>query len=214
MAKTAANLVFSEFQGNFMILLPLFFFVYIAVWIALVIGVGIVSWRFSKSKKVTGIASVVAFFVMYWPAFGDYFSTVNAHKAYCEKEAGFKIYVTPEQWAAENPGVLETLVPYEKFTPYDQGELGNDRFAIKFELFPMDNFAVQKSVEKLLDIKTNEVLYEGIDFSRGYEHYNSKDWRHIKIWLNSPSCFTYQDLHEKSILKNTYFKKLNTRWSN
>ena len=80
-----------------MILLPLFFLIYFLVWVGLVVGVGVISWRSSKSVIGTGVAVAIVFFVMYWPAFGDYFPTVNAHKEYCEKEAGFKIYVTPEQ---------------------------------------------------------------------------------------------------------------------
>ena len=197
-----------------MILLPLFFLIYFLVWVGLVVGVGVMSWRSSKSVMATGIAVAIAFLVMYWPAFGDYFSTVNAHKELCEKEAGFKIYVTPEQWDAANPGVLETLIPYAKFTPYDHGELGNERFAIKFDMFLMEGVAVRKEVSTFVDIKTKKVLYESINFSRGYGYYEPQDWRKIKTWLDSPSCYSYQDTLEKNRLKDVYFKKLNTRWSN
>ncbi len=195
-----------------MILLPLFFLLYLLIWVGLVVGVGIISWRFSKSIGVTAITVVIAFFVMFWPAFGDYFPTVNAHKQYCEKEAGFKIYVTPEQWIAENPGVLETLVPYVKFTPHEHLSLGNARFGMRAETYQTSNPAVRKEIESLVDIKTKKILSQTINFSRGYWYYQPQDWRAFKIWLDERSCYLDGEPKEIKNKSKEYFQKLNTKW--
>ena len=51
-------------------------------------------------------AALVMFLIPGW----DWIPTVVAHKYYCEKEAGFWVYKTLDQWKAENPGIAETLV--------------------------------------------------------------------------------------------------------
>jgi len=197
-----------------MILLPLFFLVYILIWVGLVFGTGIISWRLYKSKVVTSFATTAMFLVMYWPAFGDYFPTVKAHKEYCEKEAGFKIYVTPEQWIAENPGVLEALIPYTKFTPYDHGELGNERIGMRFvKNFINENLAIQKKVETVYDIKDKKIIYEYIDFSRGYGRIFSADIRSIKFWLYLDSCYSDEKIKFNLSRRMEILKKFNTKWS-
>jgi hypothetical protein len=47
--------------------------------------------------------------VMYLIPFWDLIPTLVMHQYRCATEAGFWVYKTPEQWVAENPGVLETL---------------------------------------------------------------------------------------------------------
>jgi len=51
----------------------------------------------------------VAAFGMYNLVFWDLIPTLLVHKYYCETQAGFWVYKTPEEWRDENPGVLETL---------------------------------------------------------------------------------------------------------
>ena len=52
--------------------------------------------------------------LLYLAVFWDHIPTVLVHKYYCETEAGFWVYKTPEQWKKENPGVMETLVDTNK----------------------------------------------------------------------------------------------------
>jgi hypothetical protein len=196
-----------------MILLPLFFLIYFLAWVGLVVGVGVMSWRSSKSVIGTGVAVGIAFLIMYWPAFGDYFPTVNAHREYCEKEAGFKIYVTPEQWDAENPGVLETLTPTaDSSADEEYMDFGNKRFAMKLKVSSLNGAAIRKEVESIVDIKTKKILAENINFSSGYWYKQPQDWRSIKIWLDSRSCFSPHEAEIGFSQRKEYFRKLNTKW--
>ena len=43
--------------------------------------------------------------------FWDWLPMELSYKYSCDNKAGLTVYMTPEQWQAENPGVLETLVP-------------------------------------------------------------------------------------------------------
>lgn len=81
----------------------------------LILWMGAVVWAhrwangrgYSKSKAMgMGIA---AFLVMYLIPFWDHIPTLVAHKYYCEKEAGFWVYKTLDQWKAENPGGLDEI---------------------------------------------------------------------------------------------------------
>lgn len=183
---------------------------YIAIWGLLIFLASFISWKLFKLKTVTIIAGLVAFGVMYWPAFGDLIPTLWAHKQLCAKEAGFKVYVTPEQWAEENPGVLETLIPYEKYTAKNNIEFGNERIGMVFDIYPFEDFAVQKKVTKIIDVNTKKILLEDIDFVRGYGKLNNS----LKFWLHSGSCYSNEYLNEKLLIQKEYLRKFNTIWSN
>ncbi len=187
---------------------------YIALWVLLVFLASYISWKLFKSKAMAIIAGLVAFGVMYWPAFGDLVPTLLAHKQLCEKEAGFNVYVTPEQWEKDNPGVLETLVPYEKYTAKGNLEFGNERIGMTFDVYSYKDLAVRKEVEKIIDVKTNKVLSENIDFSRGYGSLGSDDFRSIKFWLYLSSCYKNYDLDENLKQRKYFYKLLKTTWSN
>lgn len=158
------------------------------------------------------ILGVAGFLVGYWPAFGDFIPTLRAHKQFCEKEAGFKVYVKPEKWILENSIVIESLTPYKNFVEQDGFVLGNERIGSKFDKRDYYLKSVQKKVEKIVDLKTKEILAEDIDFSRGYGRFGSQDFRSIKVWLYSNSC---HNEHETIVLiskRIDFFKKLRTKW--
>lgn len=192
----------------------LIYIVYLALWFLLVFVSCLIAWRFSKSKKITVIAGMVAFLVMFWPAFGDFIPTYLAHKKMCEKEAGFKIYVTPEQWAENNPGVLETLVPYRFHVEKDGVVLGNERIGSISAWYPYPEPNVRKEVSKTIDIKSNLILAERVDFRRGYINYSSDDIDAVKIWLFLPYCFSKSEVTKINSEMIEFNKKLNIKWSN
>lgn len=183
---------------------------YIAVWSLLVFLVSFISWRLSKSKKITIIAGFIAFGVMYWPAFGDLIPTLLAHKQLCKKEAGFIVYVTPEQWAEENPGILETLVPYKKYIAKENIELGNKRIGMSISINSLIDGSIQRKEVIVFDIKTKTVFFKDIDFSRGYGGLNHS----LKFWLHSYSCYTESQQKEKMLVRKSFLRKLNTIWGN
>lgn len=193
--------------------LLLIYIVYLALWFFFIFVSCFIAWKFSKSKKITVMAGLVAFLVMFWPAFGDYIPTWWAHKQLCEKEAGFKVYVTPEQWAEENPGVIETLYPYKNHVVKDGVVFGNERIGSEFIMHPIHNLNVRKKISKIIDTKNGSVLAEYIDFRRGYINHFSNDIKAIKVWMVLPSCFSKEEMQENRSKSIEFHKKLNTKWS-
>ena len=51
-----------------------------------------------------GLTALIMYLIPFW----DWLPTVAMHRYYCEKEAGFWVYKSLEQWKEENPGVMET----------------------------------------------------------------------------------------------------------
>ncbi len=181
---------------------------YLALWFLLVFLSCVVTWKFSKSKKVMGLVGIIAFLIMYWPAFGDYIPIWWAHKQLCEKEAGFTVYITPEQWAKENPGVLETLIPFQKFTISEDFELGNSRIGMGITISPLNNGSVRRKTVITIDVKTKKILSKNVDFIRGYGGLNNS----IKPWLHSYSCYSDTERKEKLLVRKAFLRKLNTIW--
>lgn len=190
-----------------------FLLLYLVIWILVVLIAAYFGWRFTKSKMVMFFVGAIAFLAMYWPAFGDLIPTLWAHKQLCEKEAGFKVYITPEHWEEENPGVLDTLYPYEKYIEVGEGRLENDRFMTSFKIHDYLYPPIKKYTDKIYDVETNEVLAERIDFSRGYGNLSlGLDNRAIKIWLSSDSCFNEIDKGEILFKIREYYSKLKMKW--
>ena len=86
--------------------------VFAAIAVYLIVSIAVVAFSARAAKKKGrspwrwgGGAALVMYLLVFW----DYIPTVVAHKYYCEKEAGFWVYKTVEQWKAENPGVAEVL---------------------------------------------------------------------------------------------------------
>jgi hypothetical protein len=147
-----------------------------------------------KSAARWGTGAALA---MYLLLFWDHIPTVLAHKYYCDKEAGFWVYKTAEQWKKENPGVMETLVA-NKGTPsrdekFDGGRgttttyFLNDRFnwivKVDDQSFPNR----RRHEQEVIDSKTREVLARYIDFSTAQGSYGG-GWYGWKFWLRSEHC--------------------------
>jgi hypothetical protein len=174
---------------------------YLLISIAVVIGAISYARKHGKSAIRWGSGAAL---VMYLLVFWDHIPTVVAHRYYCEKEAGFWVYKTLDQWKAENPGVMETLPTPSKtgsptrYEAYDDGHgkrdtyLLNDRFnwivsqQDKSILLP-----VIRTEHEVKDIKKNEILARYVDFSTG----NSvKDTvgppGPLKFWLSNRHCLS------------------------
>jgi hypothetical protein len=132
-----------------------------------------------------------AFLVVYLPVFWDWLPTVVAHRYYCEKEAGFWVYKTLEQWKKENPGVMETLI-YEKKIPYVQTPYGramvlNQRFLhiYKYEgPLLVNRWRIETEIR---DSKNGEVIAREINFSTSQMR-RQAGWSGWKLWLASERC--------------------------
>lgn len=144
-----------------------------------------------RSAKRWGWGAVL---VMYLIPFWDWLPTVAAHQLYCAKDSGFWVYKTVDQWNAENPGVMETLVR-NKRTVLKTVYAGNI-YATTFALNSRFNWIVTKTgpfpinrwrwEQKLVDSANHEVLARYVDFSSGNGNVGGEP--PIKFWLQSGHC--------------------------
>ena len=165
----------------------------------LLVSIAVVKWaiRYArKHEKNTKLWGFGAAFIMYNLVFWDWIPTVVAHKYYCATEAGFWVYKTLDQWKAENPGVLETLVEY----PIWQHERREDKDVAhinqRFSMVYIDHLRSKSEGEiflhvwrwtyELVDSKTNEVLAKSIDFSTGNGFIGGES--ELRFWLHSDHC--------------------------
>lgn len=181
--------------------------------IYLILWISVTAWayRWAKrrgySKGRTLGATFAAFFVMWLLVFWDWIPTVAAHKYYCEKEGGFTVYKSLEQWQKENPGVVETLTPYVKVidkinpllsVPYQEPHPGagyhswfNERiyYDSDLEWDITKPFPVHKWTTYLADSKTNTKLAEFVYFRSGYPNaMTTGGLSGFKFWLAYPDC--------------------------
>jgi len=189
----------------------------------LLISLWVISYA-ANSARAQGIAGwkwgVPAAMVMYLIVFWDHVPTVIAHKYYCDKEAGFTVYKTLEQWKKENPGVAETLTYAETSksehrnneTIYHLNERfdwHSDRERFFLSLLRWDN--------QIIDVATGEVLAHYVDFSTGWGNFpvRGDGLRSFKLWLVSKSCSRSADktkwlANGESFLSYKYkFKRIN-----
>lgn len=129
--------------------------------------------------------------VMYLIPFWDWLPTVAVHQYYCSTEAGFWVYKTVDQWKAENPGVMETLVYKRDMprlqTPYGRAIVLNERFLFIFKYegpLPFNRWRIETEIR---DSKTGEVIAREIDFSTSQER-RQAGWSGWKFWLDSEHC--------------------------
>ena len=164
----------------------------------LAISVGIVALAVRHAKKNGRTPwhwGAGAALVMYLIPFWDWIPTVVAHKYYCATEAGFWVYKTVEQWKAENPGVVEALIPYEG--PQTQRDGDNKNYVRTYYLNQRFNWIVKhngkffpnrwRHEQEIVDTKTNEVLARYVDFSTSQERRRA-GWSGWKMWLDNRNC--------------------------
>lgn len=133
--------------------------------------------------------------VMYLIPFWDWLPTVATHQYYCAKDAGFWVYKTVDQWKAENPGVMETLMA-NKGAPSETVYSGNN-YISTYVLNQRFNWIVERTgpfqihrhqwKQELIDTKNGEVLARYVDFSTG-ENKKFPGEPEIKFWLQSKHC--------------------------
>ncbi len=182
----------------------------LAVWYAI---------RTGKNKWLMGIG---AFLLVYLPLFWDWIPTVVAHRYYCEKEAGFWVYKTLDQWKTENPGVVEGLIMTRVSPSTRKGDMKNytDTYFLnqRFNWIVKHNgqllFNRWRHEQEVVDSKTGEVLARYVDFSTSQERQQA-GWSGWKFWLASWHCIdgaindsklahffiAAKNLNEKGIMK-------------
>ena len=170
----------------------------VAFGVYLLISVGVVKWSINYARKNGKSAKLWgwgAAFVMYNVVFWDWIPTVAVHQYYCEKDAGLWVYKTLDQWKAENPGVMETLVANKGAPSSRQGDMENytDTYLLnqRFNWIVKHNgrflFNRWRHEQEVVDTKTNAVLARYVDFSTSQERQQA-GWNGWKFWLSNRHC--------------------------
>ncbi|NJD35009.1 MAG: hypothetical protein FIA96_09295 [Betaproteobacteria bacterium] len=171
---------------------------------ASLIVVLVVMWLASSIAKARGKSPIkwalLAVFALFVLVVWDYYPTIWAHRYYCEKDAGFWVYTSADQWKKENPEVMETLVANKGEPSERNGDMVN--YTDTYFLNQRFNLVVKHSGQHLLnrwrherelvDTKTNGVLGRYVDFSTSQEQPQA-GWSGWKFWLDSRSCETGRD---------------------
>lgn len=185
---------------------------YLALWIAVVLFSYRRALRKGYGRKKAFAVGGFFFVVMYLIPFWDLIPTMLVHKNYCDNQAGIVVHKTIEQWEKENFEVLNTLEPYEKRESVDSkvGHIwkSNDRFGSIVAVDQISNFPIRKSYFLIIDIITQEIIYEKIDFVRGYSQFNVGADGWWKFWLYKNSCFSYDEARELGRATEYFFEKL------
>lgn len=165
---------------------------------------GAITYAQKRGKSTLRWGASAALVMLLIPCW-DWIPTVVAHKYYCEKEAGFWVYKTLDQWKAENLGVMEVLVETnnspEGISPNWPSESWNgQRIASinqRFGMLYKSHLSVPEESElflnvwrwktELIDKKTGSVLARQLDFSSGNDGYIG-GMHTMKLWLQSDGC--------------------------
>lgn len=149
---------------------------FVAFGVYLVISFGVV-WLVVRWARKTGRGvkrwAAAAILVMYLLVFWDHIPTLVLYKYYCNTKAGFWVYKTPEQWKAENPGVVETLMWEENPPHYEargvtRGYKLNERFVWLVRVSKSPVLPVRITHESIVDLKNDETVVERIRVGAGY----------------------------------------------
>jgi len=141
--------------------------------------------------KVVGAGIwLIAIAALFW----DVVPIHVVHGRLCEKDGGFVLYKTLDQWSQENPGVIETLEPTDA---NDSQIADTERFVIN-QRFVMDItrsevwHLISQRRDEIVDVQTGEVLARYIDY---YTNLGNPvagtartGWQDYKMWIQIRSC--------------------------
>jgi len=195
------------------LMLLIFFVVYL--FISILATKKAAGWAKANNKK-PWVWGGLAAFVMYNLVFWDWIPTLVMHKYYCDTQAGFFVYKTPEQWVTENPelkadnlkaygekiyvGKMRWSFPYKPLgnNPNRQATMINSRIYLDSE--PNKNMSellpVRKVTSFIADAKNDEKLAQQVTFASGYgSPMTTGGLLGFKGWLANSTCDDNVGMH-------------------
>lgn len=148
------------------------------------------SWAKANNKKPWLWAGLAAF-VMYNLVFWDLIPTLVMHKYYCDTQAGFWVYKTPEQWVKENPDFRLQESSAHDYNGTDNNHTSttalNQRLNYVSKINPANFWLpIHKSEQYVEDFENKYVLIKRKNYLFGYRDPNSIG--QLKIWLQLNNC--------------------------
>lgn len=125
--------------------------------------------------------------------FWDVIPIYGTHYYQCSSKGGFNVYKTLEEWKHDNPGVAETLEPVNERATVEGDTTRywlNQRFSWDTKRSVVW-YTLSKKEEKIIDVKTGEVLAENIDFYTKMINpvvTPTTNLRNFKLWMHIDHC--------------------------
>lgn len=158
------------------------------------------AWRTGKkvgnSNFSGAIAGLIAAAFLFMAVFWNWIPVILAHDRMCSNDAGFRAYITAQEWRSINATRIAGLPGIDPEKLEDARELPDGTFQYKFygglltsesknektNRFGIDFYRTQ---HRIMDNASGTPLTQIVDYSVG----NRDDAR---IWLVKPSCFPPQ----------------------
>lgn len=156
------------------------------------------------ASAVAGFVLFLAVAVVFWDAVPTWYT----HHRLCKTEAGLKVYVTPEEWAKNNPERFAQIQPVPKTSSGEirktaQIELDIDHINSEFDSVVEREkdygFGVMRIRHRFIDSKTGQILTEDVDFAGGVSGGSiatgTNSLADYKFWLTTLGCgFAYPEM--------------------
>ncbi|MDD2932249.1 MAG: hypothetical protein PHO76_00010 [Methylotenera sp.] len=192
------------------LMLLIFFAVYL--FISILVTKKAAGWAKANNKKPWVWGGLTAF-VMYNLVFWDWIPTLVMHKYYCDTQAGFFVYKTPEQWVKDNPELtnedLKTYgelvrwgsgvhkpnwqFPFKQFenNPNRRATMINSRIYLgsEFDKSTFNVLPITKITAFIADTKNDERIAQQITFGSGYgSPMTTGGIQGFKGWIANSTC--------------------------
>lgn len=152
------------------------------------------AWRAVRADGGSVLAAstfaFVGFLLVYLPVFWNHIPVLFAHRSMCAKDAGFKAYVTPEQWTAQNKNAIGQLtkqfVQKQERTSKSVEIADGFRQEIYFggllatewrgSVHRVLNIDILKNEQRVRDATTGQLLATFIDYSASGNRDDIRGW--------------------------------------
>ncbi len=161
-------------------MIALLYFLFFIVYLVVSLWVIRTAYRFTKHRYQRGWAGgLLAVLVMYNLVFWDLIPVFLKHKYYCETDAGFWVYKTPEQWIKEYPELIGQ--DWNNQTNRKREKLISGYWHYATRIWLSENIyqetehhrvfvhAIARDEKKLIDANTGQILSKSIEYKRGGE---------------------------------------------
>lgn len=157
-----------------------------------------------KTRKIAFLFGLLGFSLVFLPVFWDFIPNRVYFNYLCKNDTQLQVYKTFDEWNAESPGVLETLMPFSyaerdekiKTDPnyrnrtFDgityEVQYANQRILFYWSRPLSQELALQvkRTSFLLFDIKNNQVIAKINEISSGPGNVLELGGKGYKIWLN------------------------------
>lgn len=178
----------------------------------------VVRWAWRKGRANGGSAlkatlfALLGFLLVYLPVFWNHIPVLLAHRSMCAKDAGFKAYVMPDQWIAQNQARLSKLMRSDidkmserrdlpdGFSRYEHsgGLLATEEKTTKEHFLGVTVLRIE---DRVRDVMTGDVITTYVDYRVG-------DREDIRLWFGGFGCIPEGSPDDPSDLRQRFYSQI------